>query len=64
MNLGGLNWALITIIGAALLAIVLFWAMLRNKASHEAGMDRTEEATRRLYREEEADRDPSNDAGP
>jgi hypothetical protein len=64
MDLGGLNWALMTIVGAGLLAVVLLWAMLRNKSTHGAGMDRTEDATRRLYQEEEARREAGNDGVP
>jgi hypothetical protein len=64
MDLGGLNWMVIDVVCVALLAVVLLWAMLRNRKSREAGIDRTEEATRRLYREEDAARDPSNDDVP
>lgn len=61
MDMGGLNWAIITIVGAALLAIVLFWAMARNKSARDTEMDRTEAATRNLYREEDQARDRMDD---
>lgn len=59
--MGGSGWTLIAI-GVGLLAIVLFWAMMRNKDSQEKeDLDRTEEATARLYQEEDAARDPMDD---
>ena len=64
MDAGGFNWSLLTIVGPALLAVVLLWALLRNRTSR-AQRDRTEEATHRLYRQEEAERrDESSDKGP
>ena len=61
MDTGGLSWTMITIIGVILLAIVLLWAKFRNKSSQEEGLDQTEQATRRLYKEEDAARDPMDD---
>lgn len=52
MDAAGLNWTLITIVGAAVLAVVIAWAVLRNRASGSTGAD-TEAATRRVYEEEE-----------
>ena len=64
MDAGGFNWSLLTIVGPALLVVVILWALLKNRASR-ADRDRTEEATRRLYREEEAERrDPDSNKGP
>ena len=60
MDLGGTTWTLI-IIGVALLVVVLVWAMLRKRGESEAGIERTEQATDRLYREEDAARDPMDD---
>ena len=54
MDSGGFNWALINIVGPLLLLIVLAWALLRNRKSSQAEIDRTEQATRDLYREEDA----------
>jgi protein-S-isoprenylcysteine O-methyltransferase Ste14 len=54
MDLGGLGWGLQTIIGGFLLFAVLLWAMLRNRKSTPEEVDRTERATRDLYREEDA----------
>jgi hypothetical protein len=55
MDLGGLNWGIMTIIGPLLLAAVLAWALLRNrKARRPEDLDRTERATRELYKEEDA----------
>ena len=54
MGLGGLSWGLQTIIGGFLLFAVLLWAVLKNRKSSQAEIDRTEAATRELYREEDA----------
>jgi type II secretory pathway pseudopilin PulG len=63
MDSGGFNWSLLTIVGPALLAVVILWALLRNRATR-AERDRTEEATHRLYQQEEAERRDSSEKGP
>lgn len=64
MDAGGFDWTLLTIVGPALLAVVILWAMLRNRASR-ADPDRTEAATHRLYEQEEAERRSGGpDGGP
>ena len=52
MNAGGFNWSIITIVGPILLALVLLWAIMRNRKS---GPDPnvTERETHRVYDEEE-----------
>jgi type II secretory pathway pseudopilin PulG len=60
MDLGGGNWAIINIVGPLLLAAVLLWALLRNRRSRR-DVDRTEQATRDLYREEEERRRAGDD---
>jgi hypothetical protein len=62
--MAGVSWILITVIGVGILALALLWAILRNKERGDAGIERTESATRRLYREEDAARDPENDRVP
>lgn len=52
MDLSGLFWVLINIIGPLVLAAVLLWALLRNRRAGPAEIERTEQATRDLYREE------------
>lgn len=51
MDLGGLGWTTITIAGVAILAIVLAYAALRNRADKTTAD--TEAATRRVYDEED-----------
>ena len=64
MDAGGFDWTLLTIVGPALLAVVILWAVLKNRASR-AGRARTEEATHRLYEQEEAERRaPDTNKGP
>lgn len=52
MDLGGLNWALMTIVGALVLGGVILWAALRNRSSRATRED-SERATHRLYEEED-----------
>jgi hypothetical protein len=55
MDSAGFNWTLLTIVGPALLAVAILWALLRNKRSPEVDR-RAEDATHRLYEQEEAER--------
>ena len=55
MDMGGANWSIITIVGPLLLAAVLLWAFLRNRKDR-ADVRGSEDATRRVYDEEEASR--------
>jgi hypothetical protein len=52
MDAGGFNWSIITIVGPLLLALVLIWAIMRNRKSG-ADPDTTERETHRVYDEEE-----------
>jgi hypothetical protein len=56
MDLGGGNWTIIDIVLPILLAAVLLWAVLRNRKARRGDVDRSEQATRDVYREEEAQR--------
>jgi hypothetical protein len=62
MDLGGGNWAIINIVGPLLLAAVLLWALLRNRKARRGDVDRSEQATRDLYREEEEKRRSGDDS--
>ena len=64
MSQGGFDWTLLTIIGPALLAVVILWALLRNRGASKASKDRTEQATHTLYEQEEAERRTSSEKGP
>jgi hypothetical protein len=64
MDSGGALWAVMNIIGPLLLVVVLAWALMRNRKSKQADIDRTERATRDLYREEEAARVRAEDNAP
>jgi len=52
MDMGGLNWGIITILGPLTLAAVLLWALMRNRAAR-ADPDTTERATHDVYDAEE-----------
>ncbi len=62
MDWAGGNWAILNIVGPLLLAAILLWALLRNRRSRRGDTDRTEQATRDLYREEEEKRRTGDDA--
>ena len=47
-------WGIVVIVGPLLLAIAIAWAALNNRQSRK-GQRRTEEATRDLYKREDAD---------
>jgi hypothetical protein len=55
MDAAGFNWTLLTIIGPALLAVAILWALLRNRRSRRTDQI-AEEGTRRVYEQEEAER--------
>ena len=63
MDIGGLNWALLTIVGVLILAGVMFWARASNKSSRSTDED-TEAATRRVYEEEEREHHGESDHVP
>lgn len=60
MDFGAINWMILTVIGVALLGIVIAVAALRNRSSKEL-IEKSEAATRDLYKEEDrAHRNDSN----
>lgn len=61
MDLAGGHWAILNIVGPLLLAAVLLWALLRNRSSRKVDVDRTEQATRDAYDEEEEKRRTGDD---
>ena len=63
MDGGGINWSLITIVGPLLLALVVLWAMLKNRKSSRGEIERTEQATRDLYKKEDAAHRDDNTMG-
>lgn len=60
MDLGAMSWMTITVIGVALLAVVIAIAALRNRSS-KVDVAKSEQGTRDLYKEEDRiHRDDSN----
>jgi hypothetical protein len=60
MDSGGWNWMLMDIVAPAILAIVIIWAIVRNRASKRS-QNETERGTRAVYREEEERRRSGDD---
>jgi hypothetical protein len=55
MDISGVGTLFMVIIGPLLLLAVIAWAMLRNRQARGPGeVERTERATRELYRQEDA----------
>ena len=52
MDFAAINWMTMAVIGAALLAIVIAIAALRNRSSRDV-IEKSEAATRDLYQEED-----------
>ena len=63
MDSGAFNWSIINILGPLLIAAVVLWAMLRNRKSSREEVDRTEAATRDLYKKEDAAHRDDNTMG-
>ena len=63
MDLGGANWAILNIVGPLILTAVLLWLFLRSRKSRETD-DGAEEATRRLYDEEDEEHRGEDDYVP
>ncbi len=61
MDAGGGSWGIINFVGPLLLAAVLLWVLLRNRKARNKDVDRTEQGTRDLYREEEEKRRSGDD---
>ena len=62
MDFGGFNWTLLTIIGPLVLAVVIIVAVLRNRVSSDVA-EKSERATRDLYREEDRAHRDDDDEG-
>ena len=52
MDSGGFSWALLNIVGPIVLLAAIAWAVLRNRSSRGTKQE-SEDATRRVYDEEE-----------
>lgn len=53
MDLAGAGWFIMTILGPLILAGVLLWVLFRSRKRTPREDERTEQATRNLYREED-----------
>lgn len=62
-DMGGLSGTLIYIVGPIVLVVVLAWALLRNRAQGNDGVD-TEAETRRVYDEEDREHHGESDNVP
>ena len=64
MDFGAVNWSLLTILGPILIVVVVLFAILKNHKSKRSEIDRTEAATRELYKEEDAAHQQRSDVVP
>ena len=63
MDLGGINLFAIEVIAVVILGALLVWAVLKTRSKgKESSPERTERATRELYKEEERRREDGTDA--
>lgn len=62
MDLGGAGWGIMTIVGPLLLIAVVIWAALKNRSSR-ASREKTERATKDLYRKEDIAHRDDDDHG-
>ena len=62
MDTGGLNWFVIDVVGFIVLGAALLWGIMKVRSrGRETSTKKTEEATDRLYKEEEAKRRAGTD---
>ena len=59
MDFAGFSWSLVVVVGAVVLAAVIAFAALRNRADRKTGD--TDAATRRVYEEEEREHGGESD---
>ena len=64
MDFGAFSWSLLTILGPLLIVAVVLFAVLKNHKSKRSEIDRTEAATRDLYKEEDAAHQRRSDVAP
>ena len=62
--MGAFEWSLLTILGPILLFAAILFAVLKNRKSSRASIDRTEQATHDLYQEEDAAHRKRSDVHP
>jgi len=54
MDMGGLNWFLVDVVGVVILLAALLWVVMRTRSKGKSTSSRqTEEATRQLYEAED-----------
>jgi hypothetical protein len=54
MDMGGVNWFLVNVVGVGILFLALIWVVMRTRSKgKETSNPRTEEATRELYEAED-----------
>jgi uncharacterized membrane protein len=54
MDMGGVNWFVVNVVGVGILFLALIWVVMRTRSKgKETSNPRTEEATRELYEAED-----------
>ena len=54
MDMGGINWLIMSVVAVAILGAVILWSVLHTRSKGKSSSpERTEQGTRDLYEEEE-----------
>ena len=62
MDMGGINWLIMSVAGVVILGGVILWAVLHTRSKgKESSPERTEQGTRDLYADEERRRRDGTD---
>ena len=62
MDMGGINWLIMSVVGVVILGAVILWAVLRTRSKGKSSSpERTEQGTRDLYADEESRRREGTD---
>lgn len=62
MDMGGINWLIMSVVAVAILGAVILWAVLHTRSKGKSSSpERTEQGTRDLYADEESRRRDGTD---
>lgn len=62
MDMGGINWLIMSVVGVAILGAVILWVVMHTRSKGKSSSpERTEQGTRDLYADEERRRRDGTD---